>query len=89
VFLADPGHTHVQQGCNVGLGECGSGSFSAAELAGSAAVNTRAASNTQSSTTGVTVNDGAGHNNATAINGSGTPHNNMQPFMLGSCFLKL
>jgi hypothetical protein len=89
VFLTDPGHNHTEQGCNVGLGQCTnpSGAVETGQASNPNASTT--ASTTTTNTTGVTVNDGAGHNNATAINGSGTPFNNMQPFMLVTVYMKL
>jgi hypothetical protein len=80
VFLADPGHAHA--------GIIGAASVTG-QLAGGAGVPYQDPANTSSATTGITINDGAGHNNATAIQGSSIGHNTMGPFMLGTWYLKL
>lgn len=72
--LSDPGHVHTFNDTPT-TGPVGGGSGAIAF------VGSQTTPNTGSATTGVTIT------NASA--GSGTGHNTMGPFMLGTCYLKL
>jgi len=86
VFLNDPGHAHSLSANNAAQNNFGGAGGGGGGGSGTATITIA------SNTTGITVRDtsgGGGTANQTATTGSGTPHNNMPPFMLGTCYLKL
>lgn len=82
--LVDPGHSHVVPVIAYGGGPpTGSIAETQGGSIGSATPSTNSAS------TGASFQDGLGHINVTQSTGSGTPFNQMQPFILGQWLIKL
>lgn len=80
VFITDPGHSHGTN-ANTGTDTTGGGGFACGDNGG-ATIN--------SATTGITIGAFPGSNsNATATAGSGGAHNNVQPTMALTFYIKL
>jgi microcystin-dependent protein len=75
--VTDPGHVHAYDHTNTGTAQAGAGT--------SAGVIGAPTANTASNTTGISVAVTTDVDDA----GGGTAHNNMQPFILGTWYIKL
>lgn len=79
VFLSDPGHVHGFQGYSQFGGL----------LTGTGNSGVYSNQTTNTAFTGITINDGSGHNNQTAAVGSGTPFAVVSPEVLATVYIRL